>query len=253
MIDHHVKVTLGWLSSRNCSVSSRSWFITIRDICLQYGLPHPLEFLRNLRSKSSFKALVKKHVISYWEQKLRAEAAALSSLKYFHPEYMSLTAPHPIWTTAGPNPHQVSMSTVQAIILSGRYRTEAFCSKWSTSSPGGTCRAPSCSTTPRTEDLHHILALCPSLEPTRTSLREFTRQYSAQHSPCVQELLVKYLNPENPMFVQFLLDCTALYEVRAASQANGSVFLCQLFRVTRTWCNSIHRARLKILGRWTKF
>ena len=35
----------------NAKPSSRSWFVGVRDICLQYGLPHPLELLNSERTK----------------------------------------------------------------------------------------------------------------------------------------------------------------------------------------------------------
>ena len=123
--------------------SSRSWFITARDLCLQYGLPHPIELLQTNQSKEQVRNLMKKAVLSYWEQKLRDEAEPLLSLEYFKPQFMSLTSPHPILTTAGSNSYQTAMSTVQALMLSGRYRTELLCSKWSPQS-SGSCLTPTC-------------------------------------------------------------------------------------------------------------
>ena len=203
-------------------------------------------------SKVSFKSLVKRRVISFWEEKLRAEAAALSSLKHFKPHYMSLTAIHPIWATAGPNPYQVAMSTVQAIMLSGRYRTEELCSKWSSSNPG-TCKAPSCSTLQIPEDIQHILLVCASLEPSRVRLRKFTNKILEQQPQVIQDLYEKFSLSTREVMVQFLVDCTVLPDVIHATQVHGTAILCPLFRITRTWCYSLHRERLKILGRWTKF
>ena len=60
--------------------SSKSWFIQIRDICLLYDLPHPLQLLSNPPSKQTFKKLAKAQVISYWELKLHQEASFLTSL-----------------------------------------------------------------------------------------------------------------------------------------------------------------------------
>ena len=59
--------------------------------CTNFPIPHTF-------CRGEFKPLVKKHVIDYWEQKLRAEASGLSSLEYFRPELMSLKHPQPsIW------------------------------------------------------------------------------------------------------------------------------------------------------------
>ena len=72
--------------------------------------------------------------MDYWEQVLRLKAASLTSLAYFKPNFMSLVKPHPLWTTAGSSPSKMSMATVQARMVSGRYRSELLCSNWSKNS-----------------------------------------------------------------------------------------------------------------------
>ena len=163
---------------------------------------------------------------------------------------MSLLSSHPIWTTAGASPYQTAMSTVQATMLSGRYRTELLCSNWSTSSSH--CKTPSCHGQGVDEDLHHILAACNSLETTRQSLAAFTSNVCLE-SPQVKPIVQKFCAPTHPQFVQFLLDCSALPEVILMKQQHGPSVLNPLFRITRTWCYCLHRARLKILDRWIKF
>ena len=89
--------------------SSSSWFLQIRELCLQYDLPSPLSLLECPMTKSSYKTLIKSRVVDYWETYLRAEAAKLedSSLKYFRPQFMSLTRPHLLWTTCDSNPYEI--------------------------------------------------------------------------------------------------------------------------------------------------
>ena len=50
--------------------TAKSWFIQVRNILLQYQLPHPLHFLHHPPPKSKFKKLVKSHVLDYWEYKI---------------------------------------------------------------------------------------------------------------------------------------------------------------------------------------
>ena len=113
---------------KTAKYSYKSWFWQIRDICLLYGLPHPLLLLDNPPTKHTFKQLIKSKVIDHWEIKLRDEAGTLKSLSNFHPQYMSLTKPHPLWSTVGSNPHEVTKAIQQARFLSGRYRTETLMS-----------------------------------------------------------------------------------------------------------------------------
>ena len=55
--------------------------------------------------------------MDYWERRLREESAGLDSLKYFDPQYMSLTKAHQIWRTAKDNPYEVAKAVIQAANL----------------------------------------------------------------------------------------------------------------------------------------
>ena len=111
----------------SAAVSFRgSWFTQIRNYCLLYGLPHPSSLIDHPPEKEVFKRIVKKKVISYWEEILRQEASALTSLKHFKPQFMSLVSPHPLWQTAEHFPHKVAMATIQSHMISGRYRCGAL-------------------------------------------------------------------------------------------------------------------------------
>ena len=139
------------------------------------------------------------------------------------------------------------MSTVQAIMLSGRYRTEQLCSRWSgRSSICKLCKQND------PETLHHILAVCDSLVPTRIQLSGFTSRLLVQ-CPEVAPIVQKYCDPSDKLFIQFLLDCSVLPEVIQLSQTCGAEILIPLFRLTRTWCYILHKTRLKLLNRWKKF
>ena len=132
--------------------SSSSWFLQVRDLCLQYSLPHPLSLLQNPIPKAKFKSLTKQAVLCYWQERLRADAASLVSLSFFHPLFMSLSKPHPLWTTASSNPYEVNKAVVQARMLSGRYRTESLSRFWS-NNPNGYCLLPHCSGKSVKEDI----------------------------------------------------------------------------------------------------
>ena len=233
------------------TISPSSWFHQIRKWCLLYNLPHPLQLLTTTPLKASFKNLVKKHVISYWEDKLRAEAAPMSSLIFFSPSFMSITKPHPLWQTAGSSPAKVSMATVQAQMLSGRYRTEALCSHWSKNKEGVCLLSSECGNT--VEDLPHILSFCPSLTPARTKLNQYTLQYSSNLPDGIKNILMQHCSPSSPTFINFLLDCTSLPDVISAVQVLDADVLHHLFNISRTWVYVLHRERLKQLGRWNLF
>ena len=234
-------------------ISRRSWFQQIRRWCVLYGLPHPLDILKSPPSKYIFKTYVKKRVIDYWESVLRAEATMLPSLSSFRPAFMSLTTPHPIWTPAGSSPACVAMATVQAVMLSGRYYTEALCSHWSKNKTG-VCLLSAMDCKDTVEDIRHILQICPALSPTRHNLALYTEEYTKKiENPEIGALLTNLCDTNKHNFVDFLLDCSSLPVVIAGVQQHGQVVLHHLFRVTRTWVYVLHRDRLRILGRWNNF
>jgi hypothetical protein len=195
--------------------SSNSWLFKIREICLQYLLPHPLELLKSPPPKQRYKNLVKKHVVDYWEKFLRAEAAVLDSLLYFKPNFCSLLAPHPLWSTCGSSPAKIAMATVQAQMISGRFRTEELCSNWSKNKLGVCLLSKECSST--VENLQHILSLCTALQPTRDKMMKFTEDYSKKF-PIVKDIVLSLCDQSSPLFSQFLLDCSSLPSVIMAAQ-----------------------------------
>ena len=164
--------------------SSKSWFKQISEICLKYDLPHPTKLLQAAMPKVPYKRLIKSHVINHWESVLLTEAADLSSLIFFHPQYMSLAKPHPIWSTAGSSPAKIAMATIQCRMVSGRYRTQLLCSHWSSNKTGFCQSSPACSST--IEDLKHILTICHGLHETRLKLLNFTQKHCTEVSPVIK-------------------------------------------------------------------
>ena len=69
--------------------SSKSWFTEVRDISIQYDLPHPIKLLQSPISKIKYKILCKQKIHEYWHQKLSQESN-LPSLQYLHSSHFSL-------------------------------------------------------------------------------------------------------------------------------------------------------------------
>ena len=224
--------------------SSKSWFWQIRDLFLQYKLPHPLQLLEHPPDKEKFKKLVRSRVIDHWEEKFRTEASVLPSLTYFHPQFMSLAKPHPLWLSAGSNPHKVSKAIQQAKLLSGRYRTESLCRHWSTNREGF-CLSRTCFE--ETETVEHILVHCPAYSTIREKI---SRLWRSTPDPNIKYLVDQALCSSSTYLTQFILDCSAIQAVIDITQRHGEGILNGLFHLTRTWCFSIHRERMKMYGRW---
>ena len=127
------------------SPTTKSWFIQVRNLLLQYHLPHPLQLLHDPPSKDSFKKLVRSRVLDFWEKKFRSEATFLSSLRYFQPNFLSLVTPHRLLKSAGSNMYEVSKAKIQLLFLSRQYPCGERTRHWTLdNNREGYCSYPAC-------------------------------------------------------------------------------------------------------------
>ena len=183
--------------------STKSWLQQIRDLCLQYSLPHPLHLLDTPPSKGSFKLLVRNNVCEYWEKIIRNEVLELSSLQFFKPQLYSLRQPSLLWTTALSNSFECTKSTVLAKMKSGRFRSEYLCRHWSASNKNGYCLADTCFEV--SGDLVHILVVCPALQVVRDRLAQMWLDRTAP-IPALHHLVTMVLSSPPQVQVQFILE-----------------------------------------------
>ena len=218
----------------------------VRNVCLRYGLPHPLELLENPLPKIKFQKLVKQKIAEFWHRQLSAKIESLSSLVHFNSSYHSLLLPHPLWTTAGCNPHEVNKATILARMISGRYRTERLCRFW-TDNRHGHCLAPGCDKV--VGDLQHLLLDCPALEPARSNLIQMWLDKAASIPPLLQ-LVTRVLASPASTQMKFILDPISIPEIVQLCQALGWQALECLFYMIRTYAYGLHRKKLIIIGKW---
>ena len=73
----------------------------------------------------------------------------------------------------------------------------------------------------------------------------------SENLPDVSSIVFYFLDPSNPEYCQFLIDCSTIPRIISASQTYGVSYIHNhLFNITRTWIYTLHKERLKILGRW---
>ena len=227
-------------------VNKHSWFIQVRDICLRYGLPHPLQLLEDPPPREKLKKLVKLKITEYWQNILAQEAESKPSLCYFSPHMHSLTTPHPMWSAAGSNSFEISKCTILARMASGRYRTEALSRFW-TENRQGLCLAPTCDSV--VGDLEHMLIHCPALHTARLNLLEMWRDRTAVLPP-LHTYIMQILSSPPPTIMRFILDPSALPPIVELYQRYGKCVLDIVFYITRTLAYGLHRKKLIILGKW---
>ena len=157
---------------------------------------------------------------------------------------MSLANPHQLWLTAGSNPYEVSKAVVQAQFLFSRYRSEHLCRHWSKNTQGW-CLSSTCYR--QSETIEHILVTCPAHSEARNRLQ---RLWLSSADPLILKLASDALSSPPNSFLQFVLDCSTVPAVIAANQTYGKKVFQSLFHLTRTWCFTIHKERMKMLDRW---
>ena len=220
----------------------KSWFLSIRLLCQKYGLLDPLLILQSPPTSTQWKSTCKSKVIDWFEQKLRAEAAILPSLEFFKPAYMSLSSPHPIWTSSG-SPYEVGKAVIAARMLSGRYRTDILSKHWTRDNPEGNCRLPGCSN--QEGNLDHILLRCPALAASRARMISLWGAFMVSR-PSLFPVIKNYTITEDKFLLQFLLDPSCLPLVITTNlTVPGTLQHC--LYLARTWCYSTHLARSKLL------
>ena len=231
---------------------SHSWFGNVKHICIQYSLPEPAHILSADMPQQTFKKFIKSKVLDYWEKKFRSDVSSLPSLLYFKADFYSLVRPHPIWQSAGNNPYEVQKATIQAKLLSGRYRSCWLSRHWS-GNASGDCLLPHCHMTcPTPGTIEHLLLQCEDLAPSRKRILALWTDTFQTH-PQLVPIFEKYYCPDenSDTTVQFLLDCSVLPDVIALKQKEGQWVHEQLFYLTRSYCFALHKARLRLLGRWS--
>ena len=224
-----------------------SWFQQVHGLCIIYQLPHPLILLKESPTANTFNHLVKSKIIDYWEDKLREEASRLDSIPFFKPEFMSLTKPHPIWSSCGSNPFECHKAVTAARMLSGRYLTDRLQRHW-TENKCGFCLLPACAPLQFDGTLEHLLLFCPSLKKTRDRLLELVSKVSTEDNQISFIINSVFCDPDPNVLMQFLLDCSTMPVVIDTTQRSGFQIRDRLLYVGRTWCYNIHRERMKQMG-----
>ena len=128
-------------------------------------------------------------------------------------------------------------------MLSGRYRTDRLLRHFSDSNDScALCHQQ----VPGT--IEHLLAQCPTLTHTTNQLL-LKLQQSTDIRDTAKTLITESFNSVKST-TQMMLDCSVIPSVISAKQKEGNSLIQELFRFTRSWCYSLHKSRLKLLGRW---
>ena len=99
------------------------------------------------------------------------------------------------------------------------------------------------------EDLRHIvLPRCPSLKARAENLLEYARVTLLPSRTASDIFFETFKSKDDKAIVQMLLDPSVVPEIIAATQKDSQV-LQLILSVTTTWCYTLNRTRIKLLGK----
>ena len=124
-------------------------------------------------------------------------------------------------------------------MISGRYRTEKLRSHFSEQND--------CSSN-KPETISHILLECENLESTQMGV---IHSWLKTEQAAILNIALESLRED--LIVQFLLDCSVIPSIIVLTQSiDRDTVQSALFKLTRTYCYSLHKERHKLLGLWEK-
>ena len=160
---------------------------------------------------------------------------------------MSLSFPHPLWTSAG-SPFEVRKAVIAARMLSVHYRTDSLMRHWSLSNPTGLCRLPGCEDQVGT--LTHILLHCPALAEARANCISHWTAFLVPRPWLLPIVSHHTLSGDHP-HLQFLMDPSVLpMVITLAREKPDTDVLTSCFYLSRTWNFTIHLRREKTRKTW---
>jgi hypothetical protein len=184
-------------------------------------LPSSTYFHQQPTTKSGLQKIVKSKVTDYWENKLRMEASFLPSLEYFHPEFVSLSAPHKLYTSAGSKSFKVAKAGIQLLVLANQYPSSKNTRHCSIQNSDGLCSSQFVKNGNWLNPLNKFYC---AVQPTPWRERNWTL--------CVWSWTIPTLTSWSPEFSTQDLQtkwCNALPEVIHAVQLYGERLLKDIF------------------------
>ena len=206
--------------------NSHSWTVMVRQLLLQYGLCNAYDIYKDPPSKITWKRMVTSHVTSYWESKLKEEAAEKSSLCYLNIEKCSLMKVHHVWRIGAANQLTVTKASIHARLLTQRYPLH-------TNRTSGSSFDTPCPLCHGHESMSHFILECSVTE-------EIRKVY-------LEKLFLLLLNNHihlpvgNEETIKLILDPTNHY--------GTSCILDKIMHISRDMCYHLHQRRSHLISR----
>ena len=190
---------------------------------------------------------VKTALKDYWHSKFSIEAEEKSSLKLLKYNFLPLGhGPHPILSSCGNSQSCIRAATVQIQILSGRYRTDYFYSKFLEGSTGE-CLLEGCGVYPG--DVDHLLSgECAALRSHLDLNLERNLSELKLFHPDLFNIVQCVLNQGGSAWTSFVVVPTPHQQIIQYKQLFGADSIYPVMRLSRSYIWCMHRSRLRLKG-----
>ena len=143
-------------------MSSSSWYIAIKKLCILYDLPECTEILHNTPTKAKWRSTVHKAVRKYWPDRIQAVVPLYPSLKWLECSPRQCANNHPLIVSSG-SLRDVARIAVHLKIVTGTYILQTNRVAFNQNQIDPTCML--CKS--GEETLRHFLLECESLNWVR--------------------------------------------------------------------------------------
>jgi hypothetical protein len=230
-------IALRQLATKDVTKSS-SWFANIERKLLQYSLPSAHTLLKDPPGKRWWNELVRKTVVTYWEDKYRQEAEqkGLTSIRNMAGGTRGFTSVAQVWMASTINLRETAKARVKAKLMSGTIHLQATEALFSGGRISPICKL--CGE--EEEDRTHFVLRCPAMQSTRS-------EHLLPILGTLEDHGLGYLTTDQTQLYQVIADCTHEALFILPEKGNASLLDC-LERMSRDLIYYLYLRRITKLN-----
>ena len=201
----------------------------VNKVLRQYGLPSTMDLLDVSHTKAQWRGMYVQAVDRYWTDKILAEAAEKSSLKYMNTQKYSIGQAQLVWCDAGHDIMSVQNGGWKARLMTGTYMLQVdptclLC-----------CKEP--------ENAEHFLLRCESLTQVRD---QFLHKIYQSLQKSVGVGYFDRIKSNDTVLTTTILDCTTLID--DVREPVMDIVLHEIESTARGLCFALHMKRTALLS-----
>ena len=201
-------------------ITSKSWFIGLREILYKYSLPTAQELLDNPPEKLAWKIMVRRHVNEHWKKEIIQEAETKSTLKFLNKALYAPGKVHPIWTQCKHNSNSLLKAYAQVKLTCGSYVLQSVRAKF---------------------NQFQVSKLCPLCREEDETMQHFILHRRVSFLSALCDLVVCEDNEE---LLGLILDPSTACMLEENSDSGET----QIFSLARGLCYALHVYRNTLLA-----